>query len=61
MSRLQSTFPCTETSINARNLSYRNKQAFQNALDETDWSEIYAQHNTQGVFVILLKIQKPVQ
>ena len=42
MSRFQAAFQCTETSINARNFSYPNKQAFQNALDETDWSEIYS-------------------
>ena len=47
---MSQAFQCTETSINARNFSYRNKQAFQNALDETDWSEIYSQHNTQGAF-----------
>ena len=50
MSRFRAAFQCTETSINARNFSYRNKQAFQNVLDETDWSEIYSRHNAQGAF-----------
>ena len=50
MSHFQAAFQCTETCINARNFSYRNKQAFQNALDKTDCSEIYSQHNTQVLF-----------
>ena len=50
MSRFRAAFHCTETRINARNFSYRNKQAFQNTLDETDWSEIYSRHNTQCAF-----------
>ena len=50
MGRFQSALQCTETTIDTRNFSYSNKEAFQNALDETDWSEIYSQHDTQCAF-----------
>ena len=36
--------------VSTRNFSFHNRQSFQNALDETDWEEIYSQHDTQSAF-----------
>ena len=36
--------------VSTRNFSFHNRQSIQDALDETNWEEIYSPHDTQSTF-----------
>ena len=42
--------------VSTRNFSFHNRQSFQNALDETDWEEIY----TERLHEVLLKVYQHI-